>query len=452
MSMEARRFAKTWVRNERGNVGIMFGMFALPAFLLAGGAYDFGHSFNTKRKVQAAADAAVLAAANMPYGTENAAREAQATNIFNANTAGMSGITAVPTANGNSISLAVTGQVPTVFLKLAHIDNMDFGANASAAVSYQSGSTSTTTDSDGGAVCLLALDPGATTGFISQGTPTVNYDGCWAHTNSTSATAIDGGGSGSATGAGHSAVGSVTESAKDVYSPDPVGGKAVINDPFATVSAYAAPTSSYQPTFNPPSVSGDCKASNLNLKKGTFTLDPGRYCGGIKLQAHATVTLNPGEYIMDNGALIVQSGSSLTGSDVLFYFSGANSTMTVIGGGTINLKGRTSGSSDLKGMLFVAHPDAGRGMTTNIQGGGNFTMEGMLYMPTQNIIVTGNGNSNSASNVFAMVAKSFEFRGNGVFRYKPWNAASNMPDILPRRTVPVVTTTNTQVVSKVLLK
>ena len=67
----------------------------------------------------------------------------------------------------------------------------------------------------------------------------------------------------------------------------------------------------------------------------------------------------------------------------------------------------------------------------------------MIYMPTQNILITGNGDSNGNSNFYAMVAKSFEFRGNGIYRYKNWNSASNMPNIMPVKTDSVITQTTT---------
>jgi Flp pilus assembly protein TadG len=451
MERNSTHLSRQFVRDERGQVAIMFGFLALPLFMLGAGAIEYGSAFSLKNKVQAAADIATLSAASMPSGTSAAAREAKASAVFSANLTNVPGLTALPSANGSTVNMTVSGSHPTAILKLIHIDSINIGATSSATASYSDQTTTTTTSVDAGKICLLALDPAAANGFISQGTPNVRYENCWAHTNATSSEAIAGGGSAVVTGAGHHAVGGVSSSATGVYSPVPTGGAAVVNDPFATVGAYQTPYSSYSPKFTPPTVSSVCKASNLRLKKGTFTLDPGRYCGGIEIQAQANVTFNAGEYIITGGQFLVQSGSSVSGSNVLFYFASTATTMTVIGGGTVNLKGRTSGPDDLKGFLFIAHPDAGRGLTSNIQGGGSFTMEGMLYMPTQNILVTGNGDSNSSSNMFAMVAKSFEFRGNGIFRYKPWNAASNMPDLLPSWQTTTEISTTSQVVDKVKL-
>ncbi len=442
-----------FANDKRGNVAITLGLAVVPAVMFIGGAVDFGNAYRTKQKIQFAADAAVLAAAAMPSGTAAQARETRALALFNANTAGLSGVTPTATANGNSISLSAQGSVNTSFLKIANIDTLKVSGSSSGSVSYTTSTSNTTTGTTvNGKLCLLALDPDAANGMISQGTPNINYVDCWAHTNSTSATAIAGGGSAQVVGQGHSAVGGVEASANAVYSPTPTGGRGVVADPFASVSAYTLPHSSYQPTFTPPPIPSACKASGLNLKKNTFTLEPGRYCGGINMQAQATVHLQPGVYIIDSGIFNVQAGSTITGTDVLLYFVGTSARFTVIGGGTVNLKGRTSGPDDLKGFLFIAHPDAWRGLTSNIQGGGSFTMEGMIYAPTQNVLITGNGDANGSSNFFAIVAKSFEFRGNGIYRFKPWNSASNMPDLMP--TLPVQTTTTTttnQVIDKVRL-
>lgn len=447
MAKKLSRIA-TFNNDKRGNVAITFGLTIIPAVMMVGGAIDFGQAYKTKHRIQNAADAAVLAGTAMPAGTTTQARRSQALSVFTANLNGISGVTPVVTVStdGKTVSIQANGSVNTSFLKLAHLDTLNVGGAASSTVVYTT-TTSTSTETTTGEIgraCLLALDPNATNGLISQGTPNVNYAGCWAHTNSASASAIAGGGSASVVGAGHSAVGGVTSNATGVYSPAAVGGAAVIADPFATVGAYVIPYSSYTPTFTPPAIPSDCKASNLSLKRNEFTLQPGRYCGGINIQAGATVTFEPGVYIIDNGEFNVQSGSTVTGTNVLFYYSGAAARFTIIGGGSVNLKGRQNGSS-YAGFVFIAHPNAWRGLTSNIQGGGTFNMEGMVYAPTQNVLITGNGTANTSSNFFALVAKSFEFRGNGIFNYKNWNSASNMPNIMPVKTAPVTTTVTTTV-------
>ena len=395
----------------------------VPAMLLVGGAIDFGRAYSLRAKLQKAADSAVLAAASMPSSAVTADRISAAKTTFTTNLSGK--IAAIPTVTvaEGKITLNTSADVITSFLSMAQIEKLTIRAEASASSSAPNQP-----------ICMLALDPESVDGIHIQGANVVRYLGCWAHTNSVKATAINANGSNAtATGDGHCAVGGYAAEHNN-FTPTPKTGCAVVNDPFATVSAYNLPLSSYQSTFTAPTLATTCKASNLSLKKGTYTLDPGRYCGGIDIKAQATVVFNPGVYVIDNGLFNVQSGASVSGSNLLFYYSGSNSRMTIIGGGTVNLKGRNTGSS-YQGFLMIAHPDAWRGLDSNIQGGGTFNMEGMVYMPTQRILVSGNGDVNGSSKNFGIVAKDFYFQGNGTFNFKVRDGSSTLPDLMPKTTI-----------------
>lgn len=409
-----------FIRDEKGSIAIIFALTMVPAMLLVGGAVDFGRAYSLHEKLQKAADSAVLAAASMPSTTVAAERINAAKMTFNTNLGGK--IAAIPTVtvNGGTVVLNTSADFNTAFLSVAQIDKLTLRAAASASSSAPNQP-----------ICMLALDPESTDGIHIQGANVVRYPGCWAQTNSIKTTAINANGSNAtATGDGHCAVGGYAAEHNN-FSPTPRTGCSVVNDPFATVSAYSLPASSYRSTFTAPALATTCKASNLSLKKGTYTLDPGRYCGGIDIKAQATVVFNPGVYVIDNGLFNVQSGASVSGSNLLFYYSGANARMTIIGGGTVNFKGRNSGSS-YEGFLMIAHPDAWRGLESNIQGGGTFNMEGMVYMPTQRISISGNGDVNGSSKNFGIVAKDFYFQGNGTFNFKVRDSSSTLPDLMPK--------------------
>ncbi|MDX2155747.1 MAG: pilus assembly protein TadG-related protein [Hyphomicrobiaceae bacterium] len=403
-----------------GNVGILFAMLAVPVTLLAGGTVDYGRALSQKARVQAAADAAALAAARPIEATE-AKRKEIAASVFKAN---YSGLTPTVTIGGNIITVEAGTSVATPFLNLASIPTLAAQGYAKAVA----GETISATEP--GKICLLALDPSSADGIHLQGDNQVNYDGCWAHTNSKLGTAINASGSNAkASGKGHCAVGGYTQTHNTFY-PLPTVGCREVADPYATVGAYVI-GATYQPAFTPPVKADTCKASNLNLKKGFFQLDPGRYCGGINIQAGATVTFKPGVYFIDNGVLNVQSGSSVSGSSLLFYLAGASSRMQVIGGGKVDLSGRKTGET-FAGFLVIADAAANPGGVSNIQGGGAFKMEGVVYMPTQRIEVSGNGDVNNGDvAVYGMVAKDFYFRGNGVFNARKHTGSGSLPDIMP---------------------
>lgn len=408
------------LRDEEGSVAIIFALTMIPAMLLVGGAIDFGRAYSLREKLQNAADSAVIAAAAMPSSAVASERINAAKTTFNANLSGNIGAIPTVTVNGGTVTLNTSADFNTAFLSVAQIEKLTIRAAASASSS-----------SPNQPICMLALDPESTDGIHIQGANVVRYQGCWAQTNSIKATAINANGSNAtATGDGHCAVGGYAAEHNN-FSPTPRTGCSVVNDPFATVSAYNLPPSSYRSTFTAPALATTCKASNLSLKKGTYTLDPGRYCGGIDIKAQATVVFNPGVYVIDNGLFNVQSGASVSGSNLLFYYSGVNSRMTIIGGGTVNFKGRNSGSS-YEGFLMIAHPDSSRGLESNIQGGGTFNMEGMVYMPTQRISISGNGDVNGSSKNFGIVAKDFYFQGNGTFNFKVRDSSSTLPDLMPK--------------------
>ena len=352
----------------------------------------------------------------MPGTPTNAQREQRAYDVFVANTSSSSVAGLIPTISvaGNYVTVSVDASIRTNFLGIMNMTDIDVGVSTKTE-KYELTSSSTV---GGKSICLLALDPQSDDGIHIQGDNQVRYLNCVGYTNSTKSTAINANGSNAtAVGEQHCAVGGYTATHPTIsYSPAPKTGCTPVADPFATVSAYAT-TGTYTTTFPTPTIPSTCRANGLSLRKGTFTLQPGRYCGGLDIKAQATVTLEEGIYIIDDGIFNVQSGANVSGSNVLFYLRGTNARAQVIGGGTISLVGRSTGT-DHAGFIMIAHPNANPMGESNIQGGGTFNMEGMIYMPKQRIEVSGNGDVNGTSKYFAIVAKDFYFRGNGTFNFK----------------------------------
>ena len=73
--------------DERGNVALLFGLMALPLFVLMGGAVDYGTAVSVSSELQAASDAAVLAAASLPADASPDQRVGVAANLFSTNVA-----------------------------------------------------------------------------------------------------------------------------------------------------------------------------------------------------------------------------------------------------------------------------------------------------------------------------------------------------------------------------
>ena len=66
---------RKFVRNQGGNVGIIFALAAVPAFALMGGIVDYANIQNEKNRIQAALDAGTLAAMQLKDFNEETAKE-----------------------------------------------------------------------------------------------------------------------------------------------------------------------------------------------------------------------------------------------------------------------------------------------------------------------------------------------------------------------------------------
>ncbi|MGE0233387.1 MAG: pilus assembly protein TadG-related protein [Flavobacteriaceae bacterium] len=125
-----RRFS----RDHRGNISIIFGATIVPVIALTGAAIDFTAAHNVKIKLQAAADAAALAATRN-YGKNWATRQQIATSTFNGN------LQSVPNAGNVQFSVVDTGQahhvdasatVETSMMGLMGIEHIQIAVDAEA--------------------------------------------------------------------------------------------------------------------------------------------------------------------------------------------------------------------------------------------------------------------------------------------------------------------------------
>lgn len=113
-------------REKRGNVAIIFGLAVIPLMLGAGIAVDYARGVTAKNTMQAASDAAALAAATMKDATE-ADRIAMAQNVFDANFNPIKGVKPGPiqvTFPKGGVRVTQTAKVDTMLMKLAGIDQM----------------------------------------------------------------------------------------------------------------------------------------------------------------------------------------------------------------------------------------------------------------------------------------------------------------------------------------
>ncbi|MFT4097502.1 MAG: pilus assembly protein [Rhodoblastus sp.] len=130
MASSFREFAN----DRRGSLSIAFAMTGLVATMLVGASIDYSRSIGMQQKLQSAVDTAMLAAVQASAANRNSV----ATQALNASLAN-SGISATwttsPRLNGDgTMSGAVRGSLPTVFMSIAQVNSMTASASSTVEI------------------------------------------------------------------------------------------------------------------------------------------------------------------------------------------------------------------------------------------------------------------------------------------------------------------------------
>ena len=151
--IEMPKKLKTFQKDERGAIAIIFGLALVPVIFFSGVAIDYGRATHAKTLLQGAADAAVTAASNSNGTTAD--KMQIAANIFAANAGVAQQRAPTLTTDGNgvssfksntrwgeattTISITNTGitvqptvQVPTTFMRIAYVPTLTAKADAKA--------------------------------------------------------------------------------------------------------------------------------------------------------------------------------------------------------------------------------------------------------------------------------------------------------------------------------
>ena len=190
-------------------------------------------------------------------------------------------------------------------------------------------------------------------------------------------------------------VGGITGAENITASNGITTGRSPISDPYSKV--------------NFPSFSG-CTENNLTVKDNV-TLNPGVYCGGIRVNAGASVSLNPGVYYMDQGDLWVNSNASISGTNVTIVFTSSTgknfATARINGSASVSLTAPTSGPT--AGIVLFGD----RRITDEefrFEGGSSQTFGGAVYLPTA--AVQYSGGADISTGCTQVIARTIKFTGN----------------------------------------
>lgn len=376
----------------------------LPAVIgFAGMGVDLTHWYSQRRAMQNMADGAAIAATHAVMSGANAATiqaaavESAVRNGWDAAEGYQLQVFAPPQGGlypglARAAEVRIGRAVPLHFFGVLGLEPVQVTARSTGA------------GVDNGPQCVIALDHTADRAVNFTGTSSVTL-GCGVASNSSSNEAIYIGGNATleanpAQAFGDIYVGSnatlITQSPVQPYSQR-------VDDPYADVIMPVSPSS--------------CTYNNVTIQPSdSQTLQPGRYCGGLKISG--TVDFAPGIYIIADGDFEITSQAVVTGDEVTFVLMGATPSsvgnVKINGGAEITLTPTTTG--EMAGILFYQDPNADPGGTSSLadskfNGDAEVNLTGALYFP-QRQVEYGGGSSAAGASCLHIVARRVDFTGN----------------------------------------
>jgi len=434
----ARLFAGV-LRDRNGAVAVLLAI-ALSAIVgFAGLGSEVAAWYYTKRAMQGAADsAATTAAAELAAATvsgssvtgtqlSNAGRSVASTFNFRDGTASTTVTVNNPPAT--TTNLAACGTPFTSFnCYVEVIINQPQTALLSAlflstgpTISSRAVALANITAADQG--CVLALDHNSDVGLQASGNPSLTFNSCALYVNSPlSPGAVSTNGNPSISTAAAYIVGSVSGSG--LTATDGIfTGVNPIGDPYASVSvSWPSPKPDASNNKN-------CDQNGYKPKKDeTISATSGKpyvFCNGIKITGGTTVNLCPGTYIIDQGALDLQSGTinappssgcGGTSGGVTIILSndngGAPADVKINGNFNLTITAPTSGA--YSGIALFQDRIACAGCSNKINGGSTSNITGAIYFPTNAVDYAG-GASTGGAVCTQLIAYTITFKGNSTF-------------------------------------
>jgi hypothetical protein len=371
-------------------------------------AIDGGLLMDRYQAVQAAADAAALAAANDlyynyqanqgldPSGTAKDAAVASATaNGFPNATVN------IPPQSGPYAGLAGYAEVIINYNQRRYFSNI-FG-HADIPISARAVAQGRWTAALNGILVLNPTLPGSAT-VTGGGTATLLGAPFIIDSNAPNA--------GTATGNG-----TVTATEFDIVGQPGVNG-GHWNGPINSGIQPVPDPLAYLPEPDPNTMPIQSKNHTHIAGQKTTTLNPGVYVGGIDVSGQGLLVMNPGIYYMQGGGFTFTGNGGLTALGVMIVNAPQSTSDTIsISGSTTGVIQMTPPTTGMYAGMTIWQSRSSTN-TVSITGNGNFTIAGTFYAQHGQLNVTGNGNNNVVGSQY--ISDTLVVNGNGTFNIG-WN-------------------------------
>ena len=388
---------KTFAISVEGGINMMTAI-ALPILLIAMGAsVDFVRYIDRQAAAQAHVDAAALAAARVfiDHAAQTQAEQmALATRrvrevLTEAGEDFGENLKVTVDAVNMSVGVQATEHLPTSFLSIVDIRGIDAAVSALAAAEIESQP-----------VCILALKSDDGTGIKFSGEGEMKARDCVVWSDATGAQSIAFDGSGKVSASRLCAVGRASSVSRFAVKPEPESDCTHVGDPLVD--------------WTPPSV-GNCTYQFEGwISRTTAQLDPGVYCGGLRVDAK-NIFLSPGIYVIQNGPLVLRGESKISGKGVGIILAGENAALDIDGKSRVELTADTSGP--MAGIVIASFPSGGNEVSS-ITGRSDLKIGGVIYLPRHDLTYRGESDTRAASPVTTIIGHTIDIGGDAFLEVK----------------------------------
>ena len=356
------------LRCRSGNFAISFAVL-IPVLLgLSGGALDFMIYTNQIKRMQNAADTAVLAAAKESSLKGWSALQAQAIaqsyvdeNLRDIGAAAPSSsmaktsgaFTTITTLDQAAKTVNVEIQMneyPYFFLGYFRHDPQ-IAVASKASVSGEMN------------ICVIGLDKSSSETVSLSGAAKLTSPKCAIFSNSMAKDGLAAKDFSVLTSDYNCSAGGYGGASKN-YSTQPTPDCTPVADPLAARS-IPTPTS--------------CDYTNKTISAFVAILKPGVYCGGINISLNANVLFSPGTYVIKNGDLKSTLGGITAGKGVTFFFTGEGSKFNFAPTTTIAFSAPETGP--YAGILFYQDPKMINTVIYEVSSSSAGLLLGTIYLP-----------------------------------------------------------------------
>ncbi len=330
---------KSFIKDQRGNFALVIAVCAPILIGAVGLCLDYFLYFDQKSRLQQAADIAALASVKeISLAGTNFSKSNQLEEI--STSYARAAYFKTPEEAASDINLSINSQPDLgnseVVVELSYKWMPMFAQFFDAKVTPIVVSAKAKLAGDA-LTCVIGLMPPQTLAKASihlDNNAVLKADGCGVFSNSTSKYGLRADGKASMTAQSICSAGGVLSFGKNSFIPTPISDCPKINDPLEDRS--------------PPSY-GNCTYTDLTISTN-MELEPGVYCGGLKIISNASVALKPGVFVIKDGPLIVTDTASFIGKGVSFFLTGDKSIFEFHSDTTIDLAAMDSGG--MAGLLF----------------------------------------------------------------------------------------------------